>query len=75
MENFEKFKENNLPDEKYIFNSLKNCSIWDEEYLRAIDISNIFNIKHLVEYHEKLMYYCYAMFSKNLLMYVSWIMD
>ena len=52
MENFEKFKENNLPDEKYIFNSLKNCSIWDEEYLRAIDISNIFNIKHLVEYHD-----------------------
>ena len=34
------------------FNSLKNCSISDEEYQRAIDISNIFNITNLGEYHD-----------------------
>ena len=36
----------------FFFNSLKNCSISDEEYQRAIDISNIFNITNLGEYHD-----------------------
>ena len=52
MNNFKKTKENNLPDKECSFNSLKNCSISDEEYCRAIDIWNIFNIKNLGEYHD-----------------------
>ena len=33
-------------------NSLKDCYISDEEYCRAIDVWNIFNIKNLGEYHD-----------------------
>ena len=52
MDNFKKFKENNLPDKECFFNSLKNCSISDKEYQRANDIWNIFNIQNLGEYHD-----------------------
>ena len=44
MDNFKKCKENNLPDKDCFFNSLKYCFISDEEYQRAINIWNIFNI-------------------------------
>ena len=41
-----------MPDKDCFFNSLKDCCISDEEYSRAIDIWNIFNIKNLGEYHD-----------------------
>ena len=41
-----------MPDKDCFFNSLKDCCIFDEEYSRAIDIWNIFNIKNLGEYHD-----------------------
>ena len=34
------------------FNSLKDCSITDEEYSRPIDAWKVFNIKNLGEYHD-----------------------
>ena len=34
------------------FNCLKYCCISDEEYCRAINVWNIFNIKNLREYHD-----------------------
>ena len=36
----------------FFFNSLKDCCISDEEYFKAIDTWNIFNIKNLVEYRD-----------------------
>ena len=41
-----------MPDKDCFFNSLKDCCISDEEYSRAINIWNIFNIKNLGEYHD-----------------------
>ena len=52
MDNLKKFKENNLPDKDCFFNSLKDCCISDEEYQRAINVWNIFNIKNLGKYHD-----------------------
>ena len=43
MANFKKFKENCLPNKECFFNSLKNCSISDEEYQRLL-MSGIFLI-------------------------------
>ena len=36
----------------FFFNSLKDCSITDKEYFRAIDVWKVFNIKNLGEYHN-----------------------
>ena len=52
MDNFKKCKDICLPDKECFFNSLKSCSISDEEYQRAINVWNIFNIKNLGEYHD-----------------------
>ena len=52
MDSFKKFQKNCLPDKDCFFNSLKDCGIADEEYSRAIDVWNIFNIKNLGEYHD-----------------------
>ena len=52
MNIFKRFKENCLPDKDCFFNSLKDCCISDEEYCKAIDIWNIFNINNLGEYYN-----------------------
>ena len=52
MNSFKRFKENCLPDKDCFFYSLKDCGISDEEYSRAVDVWNIFNIKNLGEYHD-----------------------
>ena len=53
MDNFKKFKKKkNLPGKKCFFNSLKNCTISNEECQRASDIWNVFNIKNLGEHHD-----------------------
>ena len=51
MDCFNRFKENCLPDKDCFFNSLKDCCISDEEYCKATDVWNIFNIKNLGKYH------------------------
>ena len=52
MNSFKKFKENCLPEKDCLFNSLKDFSISDEEYSRAINVWKVFNIKNLGEYHN-----------------------
>ena len=52
MNSFKRFKEDRLPDKDCFFNSLKDCCISDEEYWKATDVWNIFNIKNLGKYHD-----------------------
>ena len=52
MNSFKRFKEDRLPDKDCFFNSLKDCSITDEEYFRAVNVWKVFNIKNLGEYHD-----------------------
>ena len=52
MNSFKRLKEDKLPGKDCFFNSLKDCSISEEEYCRAIDVWKEFNIKNLGEYHE-----------------------
>ena len=52
MNSFKRFKENKLPDKDCFFNSLKDCSITDEEYFRVVNVWKIFDIKNLGEYHD-----------------------
>ena len=57
MNRFKRFKEDRLPEKYCFFNSLKDCSISDENFCsisdcRAIDIWKVFNIKNLGEYHH-----------------------
>ena len=52
MNSFKRFKEECLPDKDCFFNSLQDCGITDEEYSRAIDVWNVFNIKNLGKYHD-----------------------
>ena len=78
MNSFKRFKENCLPEKDSFFNSLKNCCISNEEYCRAIDVWNIFNIKNLREYHDlylKTDVLLLCDFLKNLLMFVWEIID
>ena len=44
MNSFKRFKENCLPDKDF-FNSLKDCRITDEEYCKAINVWEVFDIK------------------------------
>ena len=52
MNSFKRFKEDELPDKDCFLSPLKDCSITDEEYQRAIDIWKVFSIKNLGEYHD-----------------------
>ena len=52
MNSFKRFKENKLPEKDCFFNFLKDHEISDEDYVRAIDVWKIFNIKNLGEYHD-----------------------
>ena len=52
MNSFKRFKEDKLPDRDCFFNSLKDCSISEEEYFRACNVLKDFDIKNLGEYHD-----------------------
>ena len=41
-----------MPDKDYFFNSLKDCSITEEEYFKACNVWKVFNIKNLGKYHD-----------------------
>ena len=49
---FEKFDERCLPSRERFFSSLKNRSISEEEYLRAVRVWNVFGMKTFGEYHD-----------------------
>ena len=52
MDSFKRFNEDKLPDKCEFFSSLKDKCISKEEYDRAINIWNVFNVKTLGEYHD-----------------------
>ena len=52
MNSFKRFNENKLPDKSKFFSSLKDSSINEKEYQRAINVWKVFKIKNLGEYHD-----------------------
>ena len=52
MNSFKRFDECKLPSKDKFYSSLKDKGISDEDYERAIDVWNTFNIKSLGEYHD-----------------------
>ena len=52
MNSFRRFKQDKLPDKDCFYNSLKDCSISEEEYFRACNVWKVFNIKNLGEYND-----------------------
>ena len=52
MNSFEKFNETELPSKGKFFSSLKNEDISEEDYEKAKDIWDTFNVKDLGEYHD-----------------------
>ena len=52
MDVFEKFLDKKLPDERTFFSSLKDKCIGEKDYLRAINVWNLFKINTMGDYHE-----------------------
>ena len=52
MNNFKKFDGCELPNKDACFSSLKGKGISDKDYLRAMRVWNVFDIKNLGEYHD-----------------------
>ena len=52
MNSFKKFNENKLPNKSKFFSSLKDCGINEKEYQKTINVWNVYEIKHLGEYHD-----------------------
>ena len=52
MDIFEKFLDKKLPDERTFFSSLKDKCIGEKDYLRAINVWNLFKINTMGDYHE-----------------------
>ena len=50
--NFEKFKQDRLPNIDCFFSSLKGCGISEKEYERPCDAWKLFGFKTLGEYHD-----------------------
>ena len=47
MNNFKIFSEHKLPVKTKFFSSLKDCSINEKEYERAVNVWKVFKIKNL----------------------------
>ena len=52
MDIFEKFLDKKLPDERTFFSSLKDKCIGEKDYLRAINVWNLFKINTMGDYDE-----------------------
>ena len=68
MDSFQRFYEDNLPDKKHFYKSLKNKHIREKGYLHAVKNWNIFEMKNMGDYHElylKLICCYKLMFLKN----------
>ena len=52
MENFKKIPENKLLDRSKFFSSLKNDCVSGKDYLKVVDIWNVFKINTIGDYHE-----------------------
>ena len=52
MDSFKKFSENKLPDKSKFFSSLKDECISKKDYLKAVDIWNLFKMNSVGNYHD-----------------------
>ena len=52
MDSFRKFSENKLPDKCKFFSSLKDVCISEKDYLKAVDIWNVFKMNSIGDYHD-----------------------
>ena len=49
---FKKFSENKLPDRSKFFSSLKDVRISEKDYLKAVDVWNVFKINTMGDYDD-----------------------
>ena len=52
MDSFKRFFENKLPDKSKFFSSLKDECISEKDYLKAVDIWNVFKMNSMGDYHD-----------------------
>ena len=52
MDSFKKFSENKLPDKSKFFSSLKDECISKKDYLKTVDIWNLFKMNSVGNYHD-----------------------
>ena len=52
MDNFERFKETQLPRKESFYSSLNDGNITDEEYQHALKVWGTYNCKNLGDYHH-----------------------
>ena len=52
MDSFRKFSENKLPNKSKFFSSLKEKCISEKDYLKAVDIWNVFRMNSMSDYHN-----------------------
>ena len=52
MNSFKKFSENKLPDRSKFFGSLKDVFISKKDYLKAVDVWNVFKMNTMGDYHD-----------------------
>ena len=52
MDSFKRFSENKLPDRSQFFSSLKDECVSEKDYLKAVDIWNVFKMNTVGDYHD-----------------------
>ena len=52
MDSFKKFFDGRLPDKRKYFSFLKGECITEKDYLHAINVSNLFKMSTLGDYHD-----------------------
>ena len=52
MHSFKKFSENKLPDRSKCLSSLKDKCTSEKDYLKAVDVWNVFKISRVGDYHD-----------------------
>ena len=52
MNRFKKFHEDKLPDRFKFFSSLKDECISEKDYLKAVDVWNVFKMNSVGDYHD-----------------------
>ena len=52
MNSFKKFSGNELPDTCKFFSSLKDVCIREKDYLKAVDVWNVFKMNTMGDYHD-----------------------
>ena len=52
MDSFKKFFEDKLPHKCNFFSSLKDECISEKDYLKAIDVWNVFKMNKMSDYHD-----------------------